>query len=152
MVERGLDQFLNEAQEYLDAGDINNSLQTANKAHVIARDRDDADAIARALNIISLCYFVLGNKKQSLIKAREAMAAARKAQSSRQIAFAHYSLAKGYFLNNQTDQAEVEVNDGLVLARRYHFKDLEEIMLRLLKDLVSQPELDSIDTESDKDE
>lgn len=151
-VQRGLDQFLNEAQEYLDNGDTNNSLQTANKAHEMALLNDNLVAAARALNIISLCYFELNNKLQSLKKAKEAMEMAKKSRSDRQITYAHFSLAKGYFLNNQIDQSEIMLNDGLIIAHKHRFGDLEVKMLGLLQQLEPSQKTTPTDVENDQDE
>lgn len=153
MVERSLGQFLNEAQEYLDEGDINKSLQTANEAHDIANIQQNYGSIARALNIISLCYFELKNKLQSLKKAKEAMTAALKVDHKRQIAYAHFSLAKAHFLGNKINKAEVTLHEGLLLTKNNNFGDIEVKMRKLLSEIESiHSEQNVIDTENVRDE
>ncbi|MCH8305603.1 MAG: hypothetical protein IIB94_10805, partial [Candidatus Marinimicrobia bacterium] len=125
----GLGHYLNEAQEYLDAGNIDKSLQTANKALEIAELNEDIGSIVRAKYILSQSYYERNDKNNSLKLAMEAVKDARTSKSERHIAYANLALAKAYFLNNKSDQAEVILHDGLAKARQNKFGDIKVKML-----------------------
>jgi signal transduction histidine kinase/CheY-like chemotaxis protein/Tfp pilus assembly protein PilF len=99
---------------------LKKSTQLASKALEQSREIDNAELTGHSLNRLSLFYMIMGEYKQAIDMAQEAIKNFEKLADERGIADAKYSIAGVYYKTDNYHLGLVYLMDCLIIYRKYN--------------------------------